>query len=67
MSSFLRIALLASAAALVVGKAGIFDQIEALQSSGSNLIKYPTQVTQGIIPKWIHSHNDCEFLCMSLQ
>ncbi|KAK0465087.1 uncharacterized protein EV420DRAFT_1475316 [Desarmillaria tabescens] len=39
-------------------RAGVNDQIAFLQSSNSTLLQYPTQFTQGIIPKAIHSHND---------
>ncbi|KDQ63633.1 hypothetical protein JAAARDRAFT_75927 [Jaapia argillacea MUCL 33604] len=37
---------------------GVLDQIAALESSNSSLLRYPTQFTQGIVPKAIHSHND---------
>lgn len=48
---------LATAAA---GKASIFAKIASLEASKSPLLQYPTQFTQAIIPKQIHSHNDCE-------
>ncbi|KAH8918933.1 hypothetical protein BT69DRAFT_1224851 [Atractiella rhizophila] len=39
-------------------KAGIFSQIEELEKNGEKKLSYPTQFTQDIIPKFIHSHND---------
>ena len=39
--------------------AGIHKQIKDLIESNSPLLQYPTQVTQDIVPKRIHSHNDC--------
>lgn len=42
----------------VSARAGVNDQIAFLQSSNSTLLQYPTQFTQGIVPKAIHSHND---------
>ncbi|KAF8898655.1 hypothetical protein BD779DRAFT_1430808 [Infundibulicybe gibba] len=42
----------------VNSKPGIIDQISSLESSNSPLLKYPTQLTQNIVPKPIHSHND---------
>ncbi|SJL05675.1 uncharacterized protein ARMOST_09011 [Armillaria ostoyae] len=45
-------------ASYVSPRAGVRDQIAFLQSSNSTLLQYPTQFTQGIIPKAIHSHND---------
>lgn len=50
---------LLTALPLVCGKATIDAQIAALESSNSPLLQYPTQLTQGIVPKQIHSHNDC--------
>ena len=41
-------------------KATIDQVILALERSNSTLIQYPTQITQNIVPKPIHSHNDCE-------
>ncbi|KAJ4490968.1 hypothetical protein J3R30DRAFT_3277281 [Lentinula aciculospora] len=40
------------------GKPGVFDQITMLENSNSTLLQYPTQFTQNIVPKQIHSHND---------
>lgn len=45
----------------VIAKPGIDGQIAFLESSNSSLLVYPTQFTQGIVPKAIHSHNDCKF------
>ncbi|KAK0478417.1 hypothetical protein IW261DRAFT_1483435 [Armillaria novae-zelandiae] len=45
-------------ASYVSPQAGVRDQIAFLQSSNSTLLQYPTQFTQGIVPKAIHSHND---------
>lgn len=39
---------------------GVDQAILALEKSNSRLLQYPTQFTQGIVPKAIHSHNDCE-------
>lgn len=46
----------------VAGKATINDVIAGLEASNSTLLQYPTQLTQNIMPKQIHSHNDCEVL-----
>ncbi|TFK41076.1 hypothetical protein BDQ12DRAFT_733408 [Crucibulum laeve] len=45
-------------ASVVIGKPGIDSRISSLEASNSTLLRYPTQFTQGIIPKAIHSHND---------
>ncbi|KAJ3852874.1 hypothetical protein EV368DRAFT_40083 [Lentinula lateritia] len=42
----------------VFGRPGVLDQITMLEQSNSTLLQYPTQFTQNIIPKQIHSHND---------
>ena len=39
--------------------AGIHQKISDLIKSGSPLLQYPTQITQDIVPKRVHSHNDC--------
>ncbi|OJT03022.1 Altered inheritance of mitochondria protein 6 -like protein [Trametes pubescens] len=39
-------------------KPGVDQQIAQLESSNSKLLQYPTQFTQSIMPKAIHSHND---------
>ncbi|KAF5390288.1 hypothetical protein D9757_002853 [Collybiopsis confluens] len=41
-----------------LGKPGVLDQIAMLEDSNSSLLQYPTQFTQNIVPKQIHSHND---------
>lgn len=51
---------LSSWSAVVLAGAGIHKQIRDLIKSNSPLLQYPTQVTQDIVPKGIHSHNDCE-------
>lgn len=43
----------------VLGRPGVLDQITMLEQSNSTLLQYPTQFTQNIVPKQIHSHNDC--------
>lgn len=43
-------------------KAGVNDQIALLEKTKSSLLQYPTDFTQGIVPKAIHSHNDCALL-----
>ncbi|KAJ3559758.1 hypothetical protein NM688_g139 [Phlebia brevispora] len=43
---------------LVAGKATVNDQIAQLENSNSPSLQYPTQLTQNIVPKGIHSHND---------
>ncbi|KAI0375383.1 hypothetical protein BV20DRAFT_960514 [Pilatotrama ljubarskyi] len=42
----------------VLGKPGVNQQIAQLESSKSKLLQYPSQFTQDIMPKMIHSHND---------
>lgn len=48
---------------LAAAKPGVDQQIMQLEASNSKLLQYPTQFTQGIMPKMIHSHNDCECTC----
>ncbi|KXN89950.1 Altered inheritance of mitochondria protein 6 [Leucoagaricus sp. SymC.cos] len=43
---------------LILAQPSILQDIAHLESSKSNLLQYPTQLTQGIVPKAIHSHND---------
>ncbi|KAF7436903.1 hypothetical protein PC9H_003737 [Pleurotus ostreatus] len=45
-------------AELVLAKAGIGARIAALEASNSSTLQYPSQFTQNIMPKPIHSHND---------
>ncbi|KAG6845772.1 hypothetical protein H0H87_003826 [Tephrocybe sp. NHM501043] len=42
----------------VLAKPGVLKQIEDLENSNPAILRYPTQFTQGIVPKQIHSHND---------
>ncbi|KAJ3994655.1 hypothetical protein F5050DRAFT_449471 [Lentinula boryana] len=42
----------------VLGRPTVFNQITMLEESNSTLLQYPTQFTQNIVPKQIHSHND---------
>jgi hypothetical protein len=60
--SFSKLSLLAvisSWPAVVLARAGISKQIGDLITSNSPILQYPTQITQDIVPKGIHSHNDC--------
>ena len=57
---------LSSWSAVVLAGAGIHKQIRDLIKSDSPLLQYPTQVTQDIVPKGIHSHNDCASFTPSL-
>lgn len=54
------LSILSAVPALVLAKPGVDQAIAQLESSNSKLLQYPTQFTQGIMPKAIHSHNDCE-------
>ena len=59
-----RTALLAFAFSLALqtaAKPTIDQQILQLEKSNDKRLQYPTQFTQGILPKPIHSHNDCEY------
>ena len=47
--------------ALTHAKATVGQAIASLESSDSLLLQYPTQFTQNIVPKQIHSHNGCEY------
>ena len=51
---------LAALATVACAKPGVDQQIAQLEASNSKLLRYPSQFTQGIMPKRIHSHNDCE-------
>ncbi|EIM92651.1 uncharacterized protein STEHIDRAFT_89836 [Stereum hirsutum FP-91666 SS1] len=42
----------------VTAKPGVDQYIANLEASNSSLLQYPTQFTQSIVPKQIHSHND---------
>lgn len=50
---------LSSWSTIVLARAGVHKQIKDLIESNSPLLQYPTQITQDIVPKGIHSHNDC--------
>ncbi|EJF67032.1 hypothetical protein DICSQDRAFT_142606 [Dichomitus squalens LYAD-421 SS1] len=52
------LALLAQLVVLTHARATINQQILSLKEANSTLIQYPTQITQNIVPKAIHSHND---------
>jgi hypothetical protein len=54
------LALATFALAHVVGALrGVDQAIMQLEKANSPLINYPTDFTQNIVPKMIHSHNDC--------
>jgi hypothetical protein len=55
----LRLAL-ASALLELIPAAGVDDQIAILLKENSSLLSYPTDFTRDIVPKSIHSHNDCK-------
>ncbi|KAF9654334.1 hypothetical protein BDM02DRAFT_3085763 [Thelephora ganbajun] len=50
--------LLSSWSTIVLAKAGAHKRIRDLIKSNSPLLQYPTQFTQDLVPKRIHSHND---------
>lgn len=54
--------LLSSWSTVVLARASVHKQIRDLIKSDSPLLQYPTQFTQDIVPKQIHSHNDCVLL-----
>ncbi len=56
------LAVLTALPALILAKPGVDQAIAQLELSNSKLLQYPTQFTQGIMPRAIHSHNDCELL-----
>ncbi|KAF8624494.1 hypothetical protein AX17_007122 [Amanita inopinata Kibby_2008] len=58
MLNALKVSALLSLVAVVASEPGVLVQIRGLENSNSPLLKYPTQYTQGIVPKYIHSHND---------
>ncbi|KAJ7619120.1 hypothetical protein DFH06DRAFT_1235366 [Mycena polygramma] len=49
---------LASLFGLSSQRPGVLDEITMLEASNSTLLRYPTDFTQNIVPKSIHSHND---------
>jgi hypothetical protein len=38
---------------------GVDQAVLALEKANASQLNYPTQFTQNIVPKQIHSHNDC--------
>jgi len=46
---------------VVLAIPGVDKQIALMQKQNSPQLQYPTDFTQNIVPKPIHSHNDCEF------
>ena len=61
LNLFLITAAVLASPLLAGAKATIDDVITKLENSQSPLLQYPTQLTQDIVPKQIHSHNDCMF------
>ncbi|CAL1695463.1 unnamed protein product [Somion occarium] len=57
-SKFLVIALGVTCVLESFGKATVHQEILQLENSNDTRLKYPTQFTQNIVPKPIHSHND---------
>lgn len=49
-----------------LGLPRIFSEITALEQSNSSLLQYPTDLTRNIVPKQIHSHNDCAYTTVQL-
>ncbi|PFH54552.1 hypothetical protein AMATHDRAFT_135231 [Amanita thiersii Skay4041] len=58
MSCILTLLSLLFSATAIAKPDTIQQEIARLQDSNSPLLEYPSQFTQGIIPKAIHSHND---------
>jgi len=48
----------ASLVGLSFQRPGVLDEIAMLEATNSSLLRYPTDFTQNIVPKNIHSHND---------
>jgi hypothetical protein len=55
-----------AAIGLVNAKRGVDQAILNLEKSNSPLLSYPTDYTQGVVPKNIHSHNDCTCLRITI-
>ncbi|KAH9064228.1 hypothetical protein EDB87DRAFT_1673139 [Lactarius vividus] len=55
---FIFLTLLVGYIQLAATTPGVFQWIANLEASNSSLLQYPTQLTQNIVPKQIHSHND---------
>ena len=66
MMSFSKLSLFSSWSAVALARASVHKQIKDLIKSNSSLLQYPTQFTQDIVPKQIHSHNDCVLLFLPL-
>ncbi|KAF7347756.1 Alkaline phosphatase [Mycena venus] len=49
---------IASLVGLSSQRPGVLDEISMLEATNSTLLRYPTDFTQNIVPKAIHSHND---------
>ncbi|KAI0067739.1 hypothetical protein BV25DRAFT_1819157 [Artomyces pyxidatus] len=58
LTQILLLSLSVSYIQLAMSSPGVDQWIAALESSNSSLLHYPTQLTQNIVPKQIHSHND---------
>ena len=60
LSQIIILTLLVGYIQLPITSPGVFQWISDLEASNSRLLRYPTQLTQDIVPKRIHSHNDCQ-------
>ncbi|KAJ6575212.1 hypothetical protein B0H19DRAFT_632556 [Mycena capillaripes] len=58
MVSVLVLVTIASLVGLSSQRPGVLDEITMLEATNSTLLRYPTDFTQNIVPKNIHSHND---------
>ncbi|KAJ7706084.1 hypothetical protein B0H17DRAFT_919600 [Mycena rosella] len=58
MSAIFRLLALLTLVGLSSQRPGVLDEISMLEASNSTLLRYPTDFTQNIVPKAIHSHND---------
>ncbi|KAI0274630.1 hypothetical protein BC834DRAFT_848979 [Gloeopeniophorella convolvens] len=58
LNQFLLLTLSIGYIQLAATSPGVDQWIAALEDSNSTLLRYPTQLTQNIVPKQIHSHND---------
>lgn len=59
LSQIIFVTLLVGYIQLAATTPGVFQWIANLEASNSSLLQYPTQLTRDIVPKRIHSHNDC--------
>lgn len=55
------IAIIGVSSGLATAKPGVDQYILDLENSNFSGLFYPTQFTQSIVPKSIHSHNDCGY------